>query len=86
MTATVASYIARGMNPVQADELVTQIEGTATDKTSRLIGLGFSAPLAVELTRQMVAGAGTESNLSALGIPPDLAKLIAADIEATSSE
>jgi hypothetical protein len=86
MTATVASYIARGMNHVQADELVTQIEGVSAGKTARLIALGFSAPLATELTRQMVAGAGTESNLMALGIPPDLAKLIAADIEATASE
>lgn len=86
MAAVVADYMALGMNHVQADALATQINGTSTGLTQNMIGLGFSVPLAVELTRQMVAGVGTASNLMALGIPPSLATLIAADIEATASE
>lgn len=86
MAASAAEYIRRGMNHVQAQELATQIEGTATGNTGKLIALGFAVPLANELTRQMVAGAGSETNLMALGMPPALAALVAADIEVTSSE
>jgi hypothetical protein len=86
MAATAAGYIARGMNPVQADKLAALVEGTAAGKTDELVGLGFPVPLANELIRQMVAGTGNESNLMGLGVPPMLAALIAADIEATDAE
>lgn len=86
MTASAVEYIRRGMNHVQADELATQIEGTATGNTGKLIALGFAVPLANELTTQMVAGVGNETRLMALGMPPALAALVAADIEATASE
>lgn len=81
MAATAAAYIARGMNPIQAAELADQVEGTPS--AVRLIGLGFSVPLANELVAQMTAGEGEISPLMGLGIPPILAALIAADIEAT---
>jgi hypothetical protein len=86
MPATAAAYIARGMAPEQANKLAALVEGTATGKVGELIGLGFPVPLANELIRQMVAGAGSESNLAGLGVPHALAKLIAADIEATDAE
>lgn len=89
MVASAAAYIARGMNHVQADKLATLVEGTATGKVGELMGLGFPAPLANELIRQMVAGGGgstAATNLMGLGMPTDLAVLVAADIEATSSE
>jgi hypothetical protein len=86
MAATAAGYIALGMGAEQASELATLVEGVATDQVGRLIGLGFPVPLANELIRQMVAGAGTASNLMGLGMPTALATLVAADIEATSSE
>lgn len=86
MAASAANYIARGMNPIQADKLATLVEGTAADQQGQLIGLGFSVPLANELIAQMVAGTGNETNLMGLGMPPALATLVAADIEATSAE
>lgn len=86
MAATAAAYIARGMNHVQADALATLVEGTAANKQGDLIRLGFSVPLANELIAQMVAGAGSETKLMGLGMPPALSALVAADIEATSSE
>lgn len=81
MAATAAGYIARGMNHVQAAELATQVEGTPD--VGKLIAFGFPVPLANELVTQMTAGEGEITNLLALGVPPMLAELIAADIEAT---
>jgi hypothetical protein len=86
MAADAAEMIRRGMNHVQASELATQIAGTAAGNTGKLIALGFSVPLANELTRQMVAGVGTATNLMALGMPPALAKYCADEIELTSAE
>lgn len=86
MPATAAAYIARGMNHVQATELATQVEGTATGNTGKLIAFGFPVPMANELTRQMIAGTGSETNLMALGMPPALAALVASDITATDAE
>lgn len=81
MAATAAGYMARGMNHVQAAELATQVEGTPV--VGKLIAFGFSVPLANELVAQMNAGEGEELRLMALGMPPALAALVAADIEAT---
>jgi hypothetical protein len=81
MAATAAGYIARGMNHVQAAALAAQVEGDPDVGT--LIRLGFSVPLANELVAQMTAGEGEITNLMALGMPPMLAALVAADIEAT---
>lgn len=86
MTASTTAYMARGMNHVQAAELATQIEGTSTGMTGKLIALGFPVPLANELTTQMVAGTGNVTNLMALGMPPALASLVATDITATDAE
>jgi len=81
MTASTTAYMARGMNHVQAAELATQVEGTPV--AAKLIAFGFSVPLANELYDQMTAGEGEELRLMALGMPPTLAALVAADIEAT---
>lgn len=83
MAATAVAYIARGMNHVQAGELATQVEGTPD--AGKLIRLGFAVPLANELVAQMTAGTGAETNLMALGMPPALAALIAADITAAGA-
>lgn len=81
MAATAAAYIARGMAAEQAVELATQVEGTPS--AVRLIGTGFPVPLANELVAQMTIGEGEINPLMGLGVPPILAILIAADIEAT---
>ena len=81
MAATAAGYIALGMAPGQASILAGQVEGTPSAVI--LIGTGFSVPLANELVRQMTAGEGEIEHLMGLGVPPSLAALIAADIEAT---
>lgn len=81
MTASTTAYMARGMNHVQAAELASQVEGTPA--VANLIAFGFSVPLANELVAQMDAGEGEELRLMALGMPPALAALVAADIEAT---
>jgi hypothetical protein len=86
MAASATAYMALGMNHVQADALATLVEGTAADQQGILIGTGFPVPLANELIAQMVAGAGTAGRLMALGVPPALATLVAADIEATAAE
>lgn len=71
-------YVSRGMNPVQACALATQIDGTPV--ATSLIALGFPAPLANELVSQMTVGTGIQTRLMALGMPPALAAKVAADI------
>jgi hypothetical protein len=78
MTAVATDYIARGLNPVQANLLTTQINGTPD--AGDLLRTGFPVPLANELLSQMTVGTGIIGNLMALGMPPALAFQVAADI------
>ena len=78
MTTTATNFLPLGMNPIQADLLAGQIDGTPD--AGKLIRMGFSVPLANELVAQMTAGTGVTSNLMALGMAPALAAKVAADI------
>lgn len=81
--ATTTPLIQRGMNPQQAIELVSQINGTPNPAdTDRLMGMGFPAPLATELAAQIDAEAGNAAKLMGLGVPPSLAEYIDAAIDA----
>jgi len=81
MAASATEFLARGLEANQATELAAQINGAPeTPSAKRLIGAGFSVPLANELARQMVAGTGNTSKLMGLGVHPLLASKIAAEI------
>lgn len=74
-------FIRRGMNPVQATELCDQINGDVTPPNDvRLMGVGFSAPLATQLDAQITAHTGNADKLRGLGVPPLLAEKVASVI------
>lgn len=80
MTASAATYISKGMAVEQANELASQINGTAS--VVDLIGIGFPVPLANELVAEIAAKTGDETALRGLGMPSDLAVQIDADMDA----
>lgn len=69
-----------GLSGNQARVLAAAIDGTPNADT--LAKAGFPAPQAVELARQAVAGTGDIGKLNAVGVPPLLASLIKAAIDA----
>lgn len=79
MTIAATDFISNGMNPEQASQLASQMNGSAD--AGALVRYGFSVPLANELAAQITATTGNISNLMALGVPGALAKKISDDID-----
>lgn len=74
-----------GMNPEQAKMLAAVIDtpgASAVIATQKLMGCGFSPPLATELGTQCYGGTGTVASLAALGVPHALATVIKTAIDA----
>lgn len=78
------TLVKSGMNPEQAKLVAGLIDspGTAAQATAKLMGFGFSAPLATELGSQMAGGTGYVDRLAALGVPHALATVIKTAIDA----
>jgi hypothetical protein len=85
MSTTLPDVFVRvGMNPEQARLVGALIDapGTANANALKLIGMGFSAPLADELGSQMAGGTGDTTRMAGLGVPHALADAIKAAIDA----
>lgn len=80
MSTTAPATLMPGFAYPTAVALAGQIDGTAD--AAALVQNGVSYPLATELAAQMTAGTGHVGKLVALGIPPDLAVIIVAAIDA----
>jgi hypothetical protein len=86
-TTSATDLMSYGMAAEQANALATEIDETDAStagypSADRLMGMGFPAPLAVELATQITAKTGNATNLRGLGVPPTLAEVIDAAIDA----
>ena len=83
-TTNIDSLVRVGMNAEQAKLVGALIDapGTAAANAQKLIGFGFTAPLATELGTQMNGGTGDVAKLAALGVPHALATLLKTLIDA----
>ena len=78
MTAA-TTFIPYGCPPEMAQALATQIDtADASRSVNALLAVGISVPLANELITQFNAQTMVASNLMALGMPPALADVVAA--------
>lgn len=86
-TTSATDLMSYGMAAEQANALATEIDETDASTAGypdvkHLLGMGFSAPLADELITQITAKTGNATKLRGLGVPPTLAEVIDAAIDA----
>lgn len=85
MSTTAPDSLVRVGMPAEQAKLVAGLidsPGTASANALKLMGMGFSAPLANELGSQMAGGTGYATRLAALGMPFALADVVDAAIDA----